>query len=97
MKDFDLNLIPDRSLAVMTTECIEIDGPLSIADFKDTFGLIYKPTGHFIGFSKKNGLRLGTRPLRMVNGIWLMEEFRGNISGHEEVCLKPELLSLEFI
>lgn len=96
MRDFDLKLVPAEGLALMTAPDVD-GGPMYVADFRDSHALVYRATGHFVGFSRRKGLKLGRRPLRMVNGIWIMDEYSGDLRGHEHVELRPELLSLELI
>ena len=82
MKNFDYSILPQTGLAVMTSTDIDGQSPMSIADFRDTKVLVYKNTGHFIGFSKIKGIRLCRGPVFMTNGI---------VCAHEDIEISEKI------
>lgn len=92
MKEFELRLLPKTGCAVMTAPDIDGTGPMYLADFRDVQVLVYRPTGHFIGFSAIRGIRLCKGPLKMVEGIWTAREDEDAARSHVDVRLGQDLL-----
>jgi hypothetical protein len=96
MRKFDWDLVSDdRGLALLTVPSITKIGEMHLADFRDTKALAYKNTQHFLGISKNRGIRLGGHPLRMIDGVWYIEEDR--MTGVEDLQISHESLCLQFI
>lgn len=70
---------------------------MSIADFKDVQALFLPKVVKWVGMSPKRGLRFGSGPLKMVNGVWYCSEDVEAQKGHEDLALSPDSLSLEMI
>jgi hypothetical protein len=83
----------DRGLALMTIPDLAGDGEMYLADFRDTQALAYKTTKHFIGLSKMRGLRLGSHPLRMIDGVWYITE--DTQTGVEDLQVSDEAFCLQ--
>ena len=97
MQKLDPSIIPsDGRLVILTVRDIGEDSQVMAADFRDTLALVYKPTGSYIG-AGMFGIRLGKRPIEMVNGIWIMPENSDLLRVHTNVRLSPDMLSLEMI
>lgn len=76
MKDIDWSRVPESGLLVlMTAEDVEAGAVMKMADFRDTHALFYSRFGRWLGLSRR-GVRLGTSPLRLVDGIWYAAEDR---------------------
>ncbi len=97
MKNFDYSLLPGNGLVVMTAD--EIDGisPMGIADFRDTKVLIYKKTGHYLGFSETRGIRLCKGPISMIDGILRAVEDISVSDKIKDIYLTVDLLDFAFI
>jgi len=94
----DWNTVEDSNLVLMTVR--DLGDPkekMSIADFRDVQALFLPKVGKWVGMSPARGLRFGSGPLRMVDGVWYCQEDRGAQKGHEDMELSPEALSLEMI
>ena len=74
MKAFDYDLLPREGLALLTVPEIDGTGEMYLADFRDQRVLVFKPTGHFLGFSKERGIRLCKGPASMIDGMWTAVE-----------------------
>lgn len=70
---------------------------MSIADFRDVQALFFPKVGRWVGMSPARGLRFGSGPLEMVNGVWYCLEDVEAQKGHEDLTLSPDTLSLEMI
>jgi hypothetical protein len=90
---FDINIIPERNLVLLTAVEINKEIPFQIADFRDHMALTYVPTGDFIGYSRYKGIRLGRDP-KLSNGLWILEENENISKIHSDV--KLEINSLDF-
>jgi len=98
MRPINWELIPeDAGLVLITTPVIPGDGSVFIADFKDTKALVYKKTGNFLGLSKTRGVRLGGYPLRMVDGVWYIEEDLEANKNIQDLQISHETLCLQLI
>jgi len=62
------------SLLLLTMAEVVDGSALMAADFRDTHALFHSGTGRFIGLSRDRGIRFGSPPVRMENGIWVLEE-----------------------
>jgi hypothetical protein len=88
--------VKDGELVLMTVEHLgDPDMKMQIADFRDDHALFIPKVGRWVGMSPSRGLRFGSGPLRMVNGIWYCSEDRESQRGYEDLGLSPETLSLE--
>jgi len=97
MKVFSYDLLPDRGLAVLTAPDIDGSGPMYLADFRDSQVLIFKPSGHFLGFSRERGVLLCKGPLRMQDGLWTANPDEQANSSHTDVQLKAETLDFRAV
>jgi len=98
MKEIRWDIVPnDGSLVLLTAVNLVMDEQLFIADFRDREALVYNPTGSFVGLTRTRGIRLGKKPLRLVNGIWLLDEDLEITKIHKNLFLMPDLVSLEMI
>jgi hypothetical protein len=93
VKIFDINIIPEKDLVLLTTREIDEKIPFQIADFRDHMALVYVSTGDFIGYSKYKGIRLGQNP-KMTNGIWILDENKIVSKIHADIKLNVKLLDL---
>lgn len=99
MRDFDWKYVPETGLVLLTVSEIAQDIGVSIADFRDSYGLSFKKNGGFIGWSRKGGgaMLLGRLPLRLVNGIWYMDEDIEAQEHYSNVQLELSMLELKLI
>lgn len=63
----------DGSLVLLTSRDLAEDSLLLAADFRDMQALIHTPTGKWVGMNQ-HGVRLGSGPLEMIDGIWYVKE-----------------------
>lgn len=97
-ENFDWSTVVDGELALMTVRDLGDPGEkMSIADFRDVQALFLPKVNRWVGMSPARGLRFGSGPLKMVNGIWYCLEDRSAQRGHEDMTLSPDALSLEMI
>jgi hypothetical protein len=96
MKRIDWDIVPEEGLVLMTALELADSAPMFMADFRDSFALIYTKTGNYIGMSRDHGLQLGKSP-RMINGIWFLDEDKEIGAKHIDVQLLPDVLALERI
>jgi hypothetical protein len=96
MRKLDWDIVPEEGLVLMTAPEIAYSAPMLMADFRDSFALVYTKTGNYIGMSRDRGLQLGKSP-RMVNGIWFLDEDKITGEKHVNVQLLPDVLALERI
>lgn len=54
-------------------ERVEDGVPVSMADFRDDFGLFHPGLGKWVGLSRDRGVRFGTDP-ELRDGIWYVRE-----------------------
>lgn len=95
---FDWSALAEGQLVLMTVQ--DLGNPkskMSIADFKDVQALFLPKVSRWVGMSPTRGLRFGTGPLRMVDGIWYCSEDVDAQRGNEDLVLSPEILSFEMI
>ena len=98
MREIDWDIVPNNgTLVLLTMQDIMNQARLYVTDFRDTHTLVFSKTGNFVGLTKDRGVRLGKRPLRMVNGIWYaVEDFDAQkVYKNMELC--PEHLILGII
>jgi hypothetical protein len=75
MRKVDWRLVPEAGeLALLTMDELVDGGPLMLADFRDVKALVHKETGAYVGLSRSRGIRLGTAPIAMKDGIWYVTE-----------------------
>lgn len=97
-ESFDWSAVKDGELILMTVE--ELGDPkarMKIADFRDVQALFITEFKKWIGMSPSRGLRFGSGPPWLVNGIWYCAEDVVSQRGREDLSLSPEALSLEMI
>ncbi len=63
-----------------------------VVDFLDVHALAFR--GHVLGVDRAGAVRFGKRPLRMVDGVWVMREDPEAQRGSEDVRAAPEDLSM---
>lgn len=97
MKPFDYSLLPQEGAAVLTVRELDGEGPMCLADFRDTQVLKYKPTGHYIGYVLDQGIRLCQGPLKMVNGLWVARVDEEANRKHQNVQLGLDNLDFLFV
>lgn len=97
-ESFDWSAVGDGQLVLMTVQDLgDPKSKMSIADFKDVQALFLPKVVKWVGMSPKRGLRFGSGPLKMVNGVWYCSEDVEAQKGHEDLALSPDSLSLEMI
>ena len=98
MREIDWSIVPDNgTLVLLTMRDVMKQTPLCITDFRDTHTLVFSKTGNFVGLTKSRGVRMGKRPLRMVNGIWYADEDLAAQKVYKNMELQPEHLILGII
>jgi hypothetical protein len=97
-EDYDWSLLGEGQLVLMTVQDLgDPKSKMSIADFRDVQALFLSKVGKWVGMSPTRGLRFGSAPLKMVNGVWYCSEDVEAQKGHEDLTLSPDTLSLEMI
>lgn len=92
----DWSVVKEGELVLMTVEHLgDPDAKMKVADFRDDHALFIPNVKRWVGMSPTRGLRFGTGPLRMADGIWYCSEDVSSQRGHEDFTLSPEVLSLE--
>lgn len=83
-------------MVLLTAREVAEDSVLMMADFRDTHALRFVRSGHLVGLTKSRGMRLGSRPAVLVNGVWYLDEdpaaqdkFRGVELTEDLVDLAP--------
>lgn len=73
MRKVDWKIVPEDNihLILMTVQDVIPSAKMFMADFKDSFALAFRNSGHYIGLSNSDGLQLGVKP-KMVDGIWII-------------------------
>jgi hypothetical protein len=94
---YDWSQLEEGFLILMTCEILSSRERMSIADFRDSQALKFKESGNWVGMSVNRGTRLGSGPLRMVDGVWICNEDHKACERYADLDLHPELLSLEMI
>lgn len=94
----DWSQVPTGQLILMTVPSLGDPAMLMrVADFLDVQALYYPATARWVGMSPDAGLRFGTAPLRLVDGVWFCREDLAAQDGQGEIRLSPAVLSLEVI
>jgi hypothetical protein len=93
MRRFNPRVLTDRDLVLLTIEDIVDSSPMFMADFRDSFALVHKKTGRFIGADHFGYLRLGMDP-KLVDGIWRLTEDVDTQKKYEDIQIRPEDLHL---
>lgn len=97
-ESFDWGQVKEGQLVLMTVQDLgDPKSKMSIADFRDVQALFLSKVGKWVGMSLTRGLRFGSGPLKMTDGIWYCVEDLNSQRGHEDMALSPETLSLEMI
>ena len=95
---FDWSVVADGELVLMTVRDLGDPGEkMSVADFRDVQALFLPKVNRWVGMSPSRGLRFGSGPLKMVDGVWYCAEDLVAQRGHEDATLSPDVLSLEMI
>jgi len=98
VREINWGIVPDNgTIVLLTMQDVMEQTPLYIADFRDTHTLVFSKTGNFVGLTKSRGVRLGKRPLRMVDGIWYAHEDLDAQKVYKNMELRPEHLILGII
>jgi hypothetical protein len=98
VREINGDVVPNNGTLVLLTMRDVVDrAPLYITDFRDTHTLVFSKTGNFVGLTKSRGVRLGKRPLRMVDGIWYAVEDFDAQKVYKNVELRAEHLILNII
>lgn len=100
MREFELwdwSQVQNGKLVLMTCNILSPREKMKIADFRDSEALKFRKSGNWMGMSIDRGLRLGSGPLSMVNGVWFCNEDHKACNLYVDQELSPELLSLENI
>jgi hypothetical protein len=61
-------------MALLTAEAVSRNCPMRWADHRDTHALYHSESGRFVGLNIDGELLLGQEGIRMVDGVWILQE-----------------------
>lgn len=97
-ESYDWSDLPEGHLVLMTVEALgNPKTVMRVADFKDVQALFVTKAGRWVGMSPTRGLRFGTGPLKMVDGIWYCVEDVESQKAFKDFQPTKDSMSLETI
>ena len=73
MRNIDWKRVPDfPGMVLLTSLEVSPSSKVMMADFRDDKALFHEKSGKYVGLSSDGKMRLGGKPLHMVDGLWYL-------------------------
>lgn len=73
MRVIEWNKVPDYpGMVLLTSEEVNSSSKIMMADFRDDKALFHEKSGRYVGLSSDGRMRLGGKPLHMIDGLWYL-------------------------